>query len=148
MSCRGTHQKARHLQLVLGEQTRGNQRLQGGTRQLLAAALILTRCALIDRVVEPRRQNQGQGSRTLHAACVEAVQIGEHLRKVPAMVVGAVRLLPRLQQALTQLRHLRRELSSQLGRSLHMLETGHKRRLPGAKQTRANLLGALFQRNP
>ena len=56
--------------------------------------------------------------------CVEAVQIGEHLRKVPAVVVGAVRLLPRLQQALTQFRYLCRELSPQLGRSLHMLETG------------------------
>ena len=146
------HQKAHHLLLLLGEQTRGDQRLQGSARQLLAAALILTRCALIDRVVEPRRQNQRQGSRTLRAMRVEAVQVGEHLRKVPAVVVGAVRLLPRLQQALTQLRHLRRELSPQLGRSLHELEAGRieagcKRRLPGAKQTRANLLGALLQRN-
>ena len=78
---------------------------------------------------------------------VETVQVGEHLRKVPAVVVGAVRLLPRLQQALTQLRHLRRELSPQLGRGLHVLEVGRKRRFPGAKQTRANLLGALLERN-
>ena len=61
MGCRGTHQKAHHLQLVPGEQTRGNQRLQGGARQLLATALILTRRALVHRVVEPRRQNQCQG---------------------------------------------------------------------------------------
>ena len=87
MGCRGTHQKAHHLQLVTTEQTRGNQRLQGGVRQLLATALILTRRALVHRIVEPRRQNQRQGSRTLRAVCVEAVQIGEHLRKVPAVVV-------------------------------------------------------------
>ena len=85
--------------------------------------------------------------------CIEAVQVGEHLRKVPAVVVGAVRLLPRLQQAFTQFSHLRCELSSQLGRSLHELEAGRieagrKRRFPGAKQTRANLLGALLEWNP
>ena len=28
------------------------------------------------------------------------------------------------------------------------IEAGRKRRLPGAKQTRANLLGALLERNP
>ena len=148
MGCRGTHQKAHHLQLVTTEQARGNQRLQGGVRQLLATALILTRCTLIDRVVEPRRQNQRQGSRTLRAVCVEAVQVGEYLRKVPAVVVGAVRLLPRLQQALTQLRHLRRELSPQLGRGLHTFETARKHCLPDAKQTRANLFGAFLQGNP
>ena len=70
--------------------------------------------------------------------CVEAVQVGEHLRKVPAVVVGAVRLLPRLQQALTQLRDLLLECSGSL------LEAGCKRRLPGAKQARANLLGAFL----
>ena len=65
--------------------------------------------------MEPRRQNQCQGSRTsLRAVCVEAVQIGEYLRKVPAVVVGAVRLLPRLQQALTQLRDLLLECSGSL----------------------------------
>ena len=72
---------------------------------------------------------------------------------MPAVVVGAVRLFPRLQQALTQLRHLRRELSLARGRSLHMLEAGcikagRKRRLPGAKQARADLLGAFLQGNP
>ena len=61
------------------------------------------------------------------------------------MVVGAVRLFPRLQQALAQLRHLFRELSLEGGRSL--LEAGRKRRLPGTQQARANLLGTLLQRN-
>ena len=69
------------------------------------------------------------------------------------MVVGAVRLFPRLQQALTQFRHLRRELSLARGRGLHMLEAGcikagRKRRRPGAQQTRADLLGAFLQGNP
>ena len=61
------------------------------------------------------------------------------------MVVGAVQLFPRLQQALTQFRHLFRELNLDRGRSL--LEAGRKRRLPGTQQARANLLGTLLQRN-
>ena len=94
--------------------------------------------------MEPRRQNQWQGSRTLRAVCVETVQIGEHLRKVPAVVVGAVRLLPRLQQALAQLRHLCRKSGPRLGGRIRTLEAGRKRRLPGAKQARADLLGAFL----
>ena len=97
--------------------------------------------------MEPRRQNQRQGSRTLRAVCVETVQIGEHLRKVPAVVVGAVRLLPRLQQALAQLSHLRYEPGPRLGGRIRTLETGRKRRLPGAKQARANLFRAFLQRD-
>ena len=66
---------------------------------------------------------------------------------MPAVVVGAVRLLPRLQQALAQLSHLRYEPGPRLGGRIRTLETGRKRRLPGAKQARANLFRAFLQRD-
>ena len=63
------------------------------------------------------------------------------------MVVGTVRLFPRLYQVLAQLSHLRYEPGPRLGGRIRTLEARRKRRLPGAKQARANLFRAFLQRD-